>query len=223
MLWSIAGCVSPYGSSENWPALPDQVLRDNSCQLPCWNGIIPGTTLALEATEILKTLDFVNAESVTFHEATEPNQWINWSFKGQPPVDNGVIRLADGVVSMIQLAGNFGMTLRQIVDTYGAPDHFSADEPGAEIYAIEYDLFYPTRGVLVEAVRYGTYVPGPPVYSDARLWRVSIYKGGTLEDLVQQMVEEHDESKRPMLIVEWFKAVRPWHGFDPLPTSSAPS
>jgi hypothetical protein len=48
-------------SATTWPQpesvadLQNQWMKDDSCQAPCWNGIIPGKTSLLQSLDILLT------------------------------------------------------------------------------------------------------------------------------------------------------------------------
>lgn len=204
-----AGCI-PSGRISGGTPLPDDVLWDNPCKLPCWHYIVPGETTKDKAKEIVLGLDFVEPSSV--REMVDEDSdwtWIEWDARS-PYTGNGSIGLIDGVVESIVVEGRFDATLGQLVERYGPPERYQVDASGGEMAAWEYDFYYPERGAMFEASYKacpGKNLPAP-VYAEAEMWRMGLLEAGTLEEQIERRFGEY-----PPL-----RPLHRWHGFDPLPT-----
>ena len=204
-----AGCI-PLGRVLNGTPFPNDVLWDNSCELPCWHYIVPGETTKDAAREIVQGLDFVESSSVRERTDDPDWTWIEWDARS-PYTGNGSIGMTDGVVESIVVEGIFDTTLSQLVERHGPPERYQVDASGGGMAAIwEYDFYYPARGAMFEAAHEA--YPGKnsptPVYAEAEVWRMGLLEAGTLGEQIERRFGEY-----PPL-----RPLHRWHGFDPLPT-----
>ena len=102
--------------------LPDQSLfLNSSCNAPCWNGIIPGTTRVEQLDDIIDEIDSI--QSGTLSRLEEP--YLGFDDIVFVELEDGIeaeIYLFEDRVSRIQFTGFLGVTLDNIVTRHGEPD-----------------------------------------------------------------------------------------------------
>ena len=98
------------------------ILQESSCDLPCWNNIIPGHTTEKDAIQTISDLSNVHKESIRI--ANEPwnifDNQIDFSFGD---ADNTAdVYISDGEVKMLYMCGSLNTTIGEITAKIGEPE-----------------------------------------------------------------------------------------------------
>ena len=138
-------------------------LSGLSCQLPCWDGIVPGSTTIEEAYKIISSSP--ENHDVTYNKPTELSNHSNlyWSkLQGNgKPYPHGVITTAvgDEIVSEIDIILHNGgkdtwLYLGEVIETYEDPEYvFNYHTPNGCAFGV----VFPDQGMvaLIGMVSYG--------------------------------------------------------------------
>jgi len=131
----------------------DKTLLTNvPCPPPCWQGITPGVTNVQEALSVVRTLPFVDPNSVTFGRDGWDDSMVSlhWTDKGFNGAGDIRARRSDGIVVEIMLTLPTPIRLGEIVHVQGNPTlvrvKLNADGPPSGTFA------YPDKGVILEAL-----------------------------------------------------------------------
>jgi hypothetical protein len=137
----------------------------DDCGFSCWNGIQVGETNAEEALSILRTLDYVDEQSIEVETYLDGAQRILW----HSSVTNyiypvGTIYLSDeSVVESFTLAPlENEVTIREVFDLIGEPEYYAdstiapAEARFPEDACIHVELYWPADGLALapEGVSY---------------------------------------------------------------------
>ena len=110
------------------------VVANSSCRLPCWNGIVVGTTTRSELLGILPELDGASASSIVSIE--EPWKFFDgtvrfsmgpplsqWQIPGISPARvGGEVQIIDEKVVELILCGELGATFGEVLAQIGEPE-----------------------------------------------------------------------------------------------------
>jgi hypothetical protein len=200
------------------PIVDRSILTDSPCSPPCWQGITPGT--AMEEEEIVKIVEGLPAargvqtwphclmEPDCFTDPKLMGQEVMWWWRSGPDAPpsssaRNVVLLKQGIVQKITLQIEFELTLEEVLDWHGIPEHtdiarsmLTGDQLRWTIH-----LSYPTKGIGISAV-------GPQWNGNARV--VAVEPAARVYMVTYFVPAESVESwleDRPG--VEW----RPWPGF----------
>lgn len=187
-------------------SLRNAVLTDSPCPAPCWQGITPGQPMTKEDV-IERVGSLPLAEGVRSYELTDPERTIiDWGWKSS--VGQNSISLADGQVAVIDLAVDFPLEVGEVVARYGVPEVTDARLAGVpESQYVEFDLFYPTRGLEFVVKLEG--LDNPPLTPDSKVI-VLVYWAPA--DSLQEWLTAAD---RPGL-----SNPRPWPGYGVRPLTT---
>jgi len=126
------------------------ILTDSPCAAPCWQGIVPGTSMEEEEIiRILETLPYVDMGSVR-RDSLPKGRAISWGWNHWPWRRTGYnwVFLIGGVVHDISLSVDFDLTVEEILDKYGLPEATNAVQAGVPEYPyVAMNLLYPTQGL----------------------------------------------------------------------------
>ncbi|MBI1276751.1 MAG: hypothetical protein GC179_01350 [Anaerolineaceae bacterium] len=149
----------------------------NTCNLPCWNKIIPGKTTLEEVHQYLDTIDFykLSKEKREFSHQLKDGKLTDISWWYESTNRNNAIRLSDDVVSWLYLFPPAKFDLGDILDQYGDPDgiQISYGNFGAHIYiSVLLSLYYPRKGLIVDFLLYesntSSFVEKVPIEAEAQ-------------------------------------------------------
>jgi hypothetical protein len=112
---------------------PDEesILDKSSCDLPCWNGIIPGQTTEAEFLEILQNLPNIDAGTIKDQMTSQGNIFNNliffsfqhgWTLSQRPKL-HGVARIINNTVSSFSICGEINTSMDRLVEQVGEPEH----------------------------------------------------------------------------------------------------
>ena len=114
-------------------ASPDEesILDKSSCDLPCWNGIIPGQTTEEEFLKILQNLPNINTDTIKHQKTSEGNifdKLIFFSFRqgwtlSQRPKLHGEASIVENTVSSFTICGAINTSMGRLVEEIGEPEH----------------------------------------------------------------------------------------------------
>jgi len=131
------------------------ILTDSPCAAPCWQGIVPGTPMAIEEiTQILEVLP--NVGRIRQHSLPTGTE-IYWRWKQWPWRQTGYnsVFLMGGVVHHITLSVEFDLTIEEVLNKYGLPAATNYGPPPLpEEPYVWMNLLYPTQGLWFRAEVY---------------------------------------------------------------------
>jgi hypothetical protein len=128
------------------------LVTSSSCELPCWNEIIPGETSKQEFSEIINVMPSMYENPIQlystsgeFSDAIRFRVHINKFVRG-PDVET--IFFQEKVVKM-DFFRNIGLTMKKTIEIYGIPDYVVVEYFHPEVSAITFTIIYPTKGLLL--------------------------------------------------------------------------
>jgi hypothetical protein len=111
---------------------PDEqsILDNSSCDLPCWNGIIPGHTTESEFLAVLQSLPDIDADSIQsqkpadaiFDKVTDFAFRQNWTLSQRPRL-HGRASFVDNTIGDFIICGAINTSMDQLVGEIGEPEH----------------------------------------------------------------------------------------------------
>lgn len=98
---------------------PDSVdkslLTGEPCAPPCWYGLVPGESSADEVVSTLKSLPFVDGDSII-------EDFITWKSSVMNTDDYvGYIRIEENKVELLSIELEYDLTLQELIDVLGEP------------------------------------------------------------------------------------------------------
>jgi hypothetical protein len=114
--------ATPTPWQKNW-------LKGVPCQSPCWEGITPGETTLLQASDILKELPFVASDTIEMSISPDLGE-ISWGWRnGNTHLEGRAF--SDGnssrqIIHSVWLLFTDEITLQDVIDIYGEPTHVVA-------------------------------------------------------------------------------------------------
>lgn len=141
----------------------EDLMSDDPCPPPCWQGIIPGQTTEQEAIDILLAdtrSDYILSPNFSKLEDSTKTM-IYWVIKGAK-MPSGVSALSslhiwDGKVHDIDLKLDAGLTVQRVIDRWGEPKKsfvYTYGKHGLHGWAV---LCYPEQGL-----EFTAYLPFDP-------------------------------------------------------------
>jgi hypothetical protein len=114
ILLSISGCQQ---------SKPPSVLDNNTCDLPCWNGIRLGVTTANEFEAKLNNLEIVQIDSILLNKG----KWSIFENHSFFQITNSNIQstayFIEEKIVLLDFWGDLDITLEQIMDLVGEPEY----------------------------------------------------------------------------------------------------
>ncbi len=106
------------------------ILEKSSCELPCWNNIVPGQTTETDLLRILENLPTVDQASIQntnqpwniFRNTVYFSLHQGWTLSQKPKVE-GTAYLRGDIVSDLILCGEINTRLRDIIQATGEPEN----------------------------------------------------------------------------------------------------
>jgi hypothetical protein len=184
---------------------PKIFLGSSACTIPCWYGLLPGQTTMAESKVTLASLSFVATESFKVEPA-----YLFWRFDDQASGQGRLYFDTMGRLKKIVLNPD-GVTLSEAVDSFGQPDYvWTRYLPGdSPTYALT--LYYPSRGIAIEARDKPTNLGGTHVESISKEMRVSEIRLFTPTSIDNELSNIEDWSSEN---VEYIRTnFQPWPGF----------
>jgi len=127
------------------------LLTGSPCDLPCWQGIVPGVTSSVEAIEILQGLPYVKKGSVKQSGTAEVGgcTW-QWRTSGKRILPG--MTWQNGTVDTITLGLNYELSVIEIMDRLGVPEAISTITGGTpERWYWIVTFYYPNQGIELKA------------------------------------------------------------------------
>lgn len=129
------------------------LLASSTCELPCWNNIVPGETTLQEAVDIIEQLDGINQESIFVHNPSQGliTTAIWFSLESKTLLDStttqGEVSLINDRVVLITLGGDLNLTFGDIVRKIGEPEYIISTDFNKETSQITINAIYPSKGI----------------------------------------------------------------------------
>lgn len=192
-------------------------LDSESCQAPCWEGIVPGEATRDDILATLASLDYVADDSVEewqedMGQYEHEVSCISWS---TPDHLYNVAYLSDGKLARLSFQTDCRETLEEVVNVLGLPTSFEVrvDRGGTRL-----GINYPSQGV-----RLGTdYVTRGVGWSnnddkvrtlnippDLCVTSMAFFEPMPFEDALKQAYFQFN----PTVIDWWVSLQQPWQGF----------
>jgi hypothetical protein len=173
LLQTSVGCVD----REPLPEWLNNWLENPSCQPPCWEQIIPGSSSIEYAISVLRdTPEFRIYNFSTPHPTDQIT--MEWRIPGSS--DSGFIASGKGsesdIVQVIMLNLNSDLSIEHVLDTYGPPNYVETVRCRTEFFSssCEVNLVYRDLGLVIGLLVGTTY----------RLDEIIIRKNLTIDRLV---------------------------------------
>lgn len=131
---------------------PSTVLRDTSCDPPCWYGIIPGKSAKDDVKLLLQKIPDVDPNSIEDTAITTGGIYdhIKWRSDSGDGDFSGVIYFRDGIVASIGIGPKKGaINLEDAIEKFGEPEFTYAYKETGEIDRMVIFLLYPTNGYML--------------------------------------------------------------------------
>lgn len=200
------------------PAKPS-VIKDNSCDPPCWNGITPGITTKAEMIEILRRLPVVNPDSIitTGHPWKSFNDILRFTFI---PKVNAEAYFINDVLVMLSFSGKINSTFGEAIDKLGEPQDLLILKTWGPA-----PLFGATFSTIVLAVNPEKGVSfGYDVYDVRKAWRNELRPEIGLSKVAYFDPAAHDRLLEAGMFSmgianrkETLELMKPWQGYIKLP------
>ena len=130
----LTACAAPQCDRGIPDLLPGKTLGDvdtslrsgEPCAPPCWQGLTPGESTATDAIDVLKSLSFVQEDSILRRDlGALDRETIDW----HSSVSNGgsgyIILNSEDKIASIVIDLEYKLTLQELIDGLGEPDAFS--------------------------------------------------------------------------------------------------
>lgn len=182
-----------------------------SCLPPCWNDILPGTTVKDDAVLILSNLEYVSPNSLSESKFSEPGaQGYKFRFRGG---SHGEIVIRDGIVFELFLEPDFYLTLSNLMDRFGAPDYLFIQSTGGNIVCYETHLYYPDRGIMLylhECEKIGGEEQIRVISGEELVTNIVYFEPSTksYEEVLLELWQPYDETAQHISAYS-----EPWDGF----------
>jgi hypothetical protein len=124
------------------------ILTGQPCEPPCWYGITPGVTKRDEAKDLLQKNPYVRSGTLKEYSESGSTTWT-----GATSADGfNELYVSGNVARLLSLTTTFSLTLKQIVDRYGAPEKvlaFYAMFTEDMTRSFQANLYYSSRGLIL--------------------------------------------------------------------------
>ena len=142
------GCGEP-------PPLDMSLLTGEPCEPPCWQGLTPGVSTEEEVNHFLRSSELVDQSSIFRGDMTRgrgevvgttTQWWSTANMSSLPRQFGNDCVIMQGVVQHLTIWVDSEVTVRDLLERYGAPDKFTAWREGVERSYVKVSLFYPRDG-----------------------------------------------------------------------------
>lgn len=193
---------------------PSTVLSGAKCDPPCWRGIFPGQKDPYHIFEMLSGMNDVALESIDFQSDREDKiKGITWNFQRPAPDSTGTISFEDDRVTAISILTVNTLTLEELFERLGEPDHYWAEIGRREYndYLCVY-LFYLRQGFVADVLV--DFEPGDEqviVKKSAPVFRVTYYDAARFDSLLETriLIDKVPNARTGRLM--------PWTGYGAIP------
>jgi hypothetical protein len=179
------------------------VFPSSNCEVPCWQGITPGTTTITDTIKVLGNPDY--DERPYWPEGhIFPVHWgkvWRFNYRGElVDVPQVAMLFERGIVQRIEITDpDSSETLADIAAKYGPPEYVSLGALHDEAQYYHVGLFYPSRGIIF-ASKYASLAgrretPGVSK-RDLVLWKIFI-QPTTIEGLQENKYYQHGSAPFP--------------------------
>lgn len=142
---------SPTPTSKPWDAWLTTWLTTPTCQPPCWENIIPGTTLITSTIDVLTALSGTTSlRGPTLR--SDGNVEVLWEFSSSRSSGGWILSDKDYLVNQIILQPAYDqyLPIKDVITAYGSPTHVFVTRGGVEILAYSVHLIYMPSGLALE-------------------------------------------------------------------------
>ncbi len=206
----LCSCLTPDPNYEN-----SFVITDNTCTLPCWYGITPGSTTRKEALAIINSLDFIDKDSITELSGYGCNSEVStlWDFTAGGDI---LLCFIKDVVQGINFEKIGNLNYAIVINVAGEPDSIYS-RIGGEIRHVIIDAYFFNRGMIISSW-FTTHENSYMINPDTRVKYISLLPLENFTDLAMSHYEEDTGNPR-----QWFfdHASR-WNGYGEYPVTPYP-
>jgi hypothetical protein len=174
----LAGCVSSQACGTSLEFVSDEttlnvdrsLILHEPCAPPCWQGITPDISTADDALSLLQNSPYIDPNSISTRTEDSEVSTIYWDTAYFERL--GKLTIGDGgTVERISVLTDYGITLDQLIATFGTPAsvstiNISIDTPACYLVS----FFWPEHGLVVT----GEMLPGgASVSGSLSIWQVN--------------------------------------------------
>lgn len=190
------------------------LITGEPCEPPCWQGITPGETTEEEAMAILRTLFFVDGDTIRVQGNT-----IYWHSDIENWPGGSVAIGDDGRVSYITYGLPYYLELQDLIDLRGEPDGFYAvttrnadgGGPGGYLFGLLWlnDGFH--VGIYTDVDDYASFCEISPFNPEMQVWFTSCFEPAPN---IQKYAEREGNAWMISLIEEGY--YHEWNDYQPI-------
>lgn len=190
----------------------ESILDKSSCDLPCWNGIIPGQTTEEEFLEILQDLPNIDTDTIKHQKTSEGNIFDkliffsfrqNWTLSQRPKL-HGEAAVIENIVSKFIICGAITTSMDRLVEEVGEPEHI-----------ISGNNFYGGRLVILinaeKGVKYSytTELDKLEITPETRIDCISTFDPSISEKMLEAGYFSNGDYNAEQTLSAWY----PWEGY----------
>lgn len=172
------------------------IFNKNTCQLPCWSGIIPGETTLDEAIILLQNNKDI-CSSMIQKTLIEPNDSYIFEICQTYRENIGIIRGKAGFVEEITIGypDQNSFRLYEIIHLIGDPDGYVAMKTEREVHWLETLIVYKNLGVILDSGFTMNEYDKPSFTPDFQIHGISLMPPEFIEEYIlrRQMQLSSDE------------------------------
>lgn len=125
------------------------VIVDTSCFPPCWENITPGKTTIEETNTLLKSVQWINTDSIKNERIWNDYESISWSGGRDAGDYSGDIYFDNTTAVLISIAPNTGvLKLSDIIKKLGEPENVIIVYKSGERSILAIYILYPSKGYI---------------------------------------------------------------------------
>jgi len=129
--------------------LIDKITTQPQCPLPCWRGIIPGTSSMEEASDLIQASPAIEHLTQYFLDYYDVIEWTFADSMGVGKIEAGFGGQKDTVRRIYFSTQTQNITLHQVIANFGEPDYlFFCKNADWDIYYLE--IVYPEKNMVVD-------------------------------------------------------------------------
>lgn len=186
------------------------LLTAEPCGPPCWQGLVPGVSTEEEVREFLGSSDYVGPYTEypgRFEGVTVVRWQRTWETRRWNEFD-----MRHGLLVLMGMYVDSGVTLERVVDRYGPPDKFEAGlKMSGQIYTLV-SLFYHELGMMVDLHLSGDHPELKPHTTVVRVW---YFEPSPLEEAIATVEGKKGEPLEDFER-EWLDYWHDWEGYGPV-------
>ena len=207
--------VTSCGATQQ-PIVAQGLLEGEPCGPPCFQGLVPGTSTEEEVRQFLRSGQYAAGPYSVIQRSQGGVLVMKWDRRGSDGEQN-TFDIQDGVLSLMSMSVDSDVTLEQVLDRHGNPDHFAAGlKMSGRVYT-RVSLFYRQPGMILDLYLYQDV---PELKPDTKVVRVWYFEPVPLEQAIATLEGKKGEPLEDFQL-EWLNYWHHWEGYGVVETDHA--